>query len=91
MITAPVPSQVFRPVLKVLLPLICLLAPASLLAQDRPAKTTPPANSPGDFAQAADEVLHNMSEITGLSLVSPTQKDPPLAGRNPRLRDPSDG
>ncbi|HEU0369070.1 MAG TPA: hypothetical protein VFR42_07670, partial [Candidatus Acidoferrum sp.] len=75
MITAPVPAQVFRPFFRSLLILSCLLAPVSLLAQEPSLKTTPPpANSPSDFAQAADEVLHNMSEITGLSLVSPLKK-----------------
>jgi hypothetical protein len=74
MITAVVPAQVFRPLFKSLLILFCL-APLSLLAQEPSLKTTPPpANSPNDFAQAADEVLHNMSEITGLSLVSPLKK-----------------
>jgi len=75
MITASVPAQVFRPFFKPLLIFFCLLAPVSLLAQEPSFKTTPPpANSPSDFAQAADEVLHNMSEITGLSLVSPLKK-----------------
>jgi hypothetical protein len=40
------------------------------------APSAPPAvkPSPEDFAQAADEVLQNMSEITGLSLRTPLKK-----------------
>lgn len=53
-----------------------LFALASLSAQQAPAPASPqpvPA-SPSDFTKAADEVLENMSEITGLSLVSPLKK-----------------
>lgn len=39
-----------------------------------PAATPPIVDSPAEFARAADEVLQNMSEITGLSLVSPLKK-----------------
>jgi len=55
--------------------LLACLAPlqgsAQQSASKTPAETT---SSPADFAQAADEVLHNMSEITGLSLISPLKK-----------------
>jgi hypothetical protein len=45
-------------------------------AQQPSAPVTPPAvnSSPADFAQAADEVLQNMSEITGLALRTPLTK-----------------
>jgi hypothetical protein len=39
-----------------------------------PSASAPLTNSPADFVRAADEVLHDMSEITGLSLVSPLKK-----------------
>ncbi len=52
-----------------------LLALAALPAQQSPAPTAPtPAAPPADFAQAADEVLQNMSEITGLTLRTPLKK-----------------
>ncbi len=49
---------------------------SNLSAQQSPAPLAPPpvTNSPADFVRAADEVLHDMSEITGLSLVSPLKK-----------------
>ena len=43
--------------------------------QSRAPKTSPPVtSSQAEFVQAADEVLHDMSSITGLSLVSPLKK-----------------
>ena len=59
-----------------------LLVPVAILLPALPAGTqqaspsaSPPVrNSPADFAAAADEVLHNMSEITGLTLLSPLKK-----------------
>src|SRR6266853_3654447 len=53
-----------------------LLLASHLLAQQSPATTTapPPKSSQAEFVQAADEVLHDMSEITGLSLVYPLKK-----------------
>ena len=55
--------------------LLCLLLAASLPAQTPSGKADrPAASSPADFAQAAEEVLHNMSEITGLALVAPLKK-----------------
>jgi len=49
---------------------------SNLYAQQSPAPSAPApvTNSPADFVRAADEVLHDMSEITGLSLVSPLKK-----------------
>ena len=58
-----------------LLLLFSFLAPAALFAQDSTGTSSPPAaTSPAEFTQAADEVLHDMSEITGLSLVKPLKK-----------------
>jgi hypothetical protein len=60
--------------------LVCgffLLAASHVCAQQAPVVSAPPApanSSPAEFVQAADEVLHDMSEITGLSLVSPLKK-----------------
>src|SRR5262249_48372525 len=59
---------------------VLLLLPISLLAsqtgaqQSAPSTTASAPGSPADFAAAADEVLQNMSEITGLALVSPLKK-----------------
>src|SRR5260221_398879 len=39
-----------------------------------PAMPPPVSTSPAEFAQAADEVLQNMSEITGLPLRAPLRK-----------------
>ncbi len=39
-----------------------------------PAMPPPVSTSPAEFAQAADEVLQNMSEITGLQLRAPLRK-----------------
>src|SRR5690349_21360728 len=55
--------------------LLAFLAPFPGSAQQSASKT--PAETTGsraDFAEAADEVLHNMSEITGLALISPLKK-----------------
>lgn len=49
-----------------------LFTPTVLSAQQ--SVPQPPAASSSDFAKAADEVLQNMSEITGLALVSPLKK-----------------
>jgi len=59
-----------------------LLVPVAILLPALPAGTQqaspsappPVRNSAADFAAAADEVLHNMSEITGLTLLSPLKK-----------------
>jgi hypothetical protein len=53
-----------------------VLAVSALLAQQAsaPADSPPVATSPAEFTRAADEVLQNMSEITGLSLVTPLKK-----------------
>src|ERR1700687_824246 len=52
------------------------LLASNLPAQQSPATQTapPPTSSQAEFVQAADEVLHDMSEITGLSLVYPLKK-----------------
>ncbi len=52
------------------------LLASHLPAQQSPATETapPPTSSQAEFVQAADEVLHDMSEITGLSLVYPLKK-----------------
>ena len=61
-------------ILQRLLLLLCLLAPG-LRAQDSSGTAAPPtATSPAEFTEAADEVLHDMSEITGLALVRPLKK-----------------
>lgn len=59
-----------------LLALLLSVKPWLVSAQQSSSSATLPsaAGSAADFAQAADEVLHNMSEITGLSLVSPLKK-----------------
>jgi hypothetical protein len=72
MIIATGSARPFRS-LKVLF-FLMLLVPCGSLAQSTDSMPAPPAASPAEFAQAADEVLHNMSEITGLSLVSPLKK-----------------
>jgi hypothetical protein len=58
------------------LALCFFLVISNLSAQQSPAPLASPpvTNSPADFVRAADEVLHDMSEITGLSLVSPLKK-----------------
>jgi len=52
------------------------LLASHLPAQQSPATKTAPAptSSQAEFVQAADEVLHDMSEITGLALVYPLKK-----------------
>src|SRR5712691_8035285 len=52
------------------------LLASHLPAQQSPATKTapPPTSSQAEFVQAADEVLHDMSEITGLSLRTPLKK-----------------
>jgi hypothetical protein len=74
MITALPCRPVSRGAPKLLLVLLLWLAPEALPAQDGSSKASPTPHSATEFAQAADEVLHNMSEITGLSLVSPLKK-----------------
>ena len=74
MITALPCRPVSRGAPRLLLVLLLWLAPEALPAQDGSSKASPTPNSATEFAQAADEVLHNMSEITGLSLVSPLKK-----------------
>jgi len=57
-------------------------AAASLLAAQQPAKSekqgaaggAPAGTTNAEFAAAADEVLHQMSEITGLKLLTPLKK-----------------
>lgn len=55
--------------------LLCFLlaVPAALAQQSSPSASSP-ATSPAEFTQAADEVLHDMSGITGLSLIAPLKK-----------------
>ena len=75
MTTSLVPRERLYALLARLLLLFCFLAPSSLWAQDSTGTSSPPAaTSPAEFTQAADEVLHDMSEITGLSLVKPLKK-----------------
>jgi hypothetical protein len=74
MTTAPGSALTFRSAVKIFL-LLFLLTSSSSLAQQSDAKPAgQAAGSPAEFTQAADEVLQNMSEITGLSLVSPLKK-----------------
>lgn len=55
--------------------LLLAFQPSLVSAQQSSEAALPSATDSGaDFARAADEVLHNMSEITGLSLVSPLKK-----------------
>ncbi len=59
------------------LALCFFLVISNLSAQQSPsAPSAPPSvtNSSSDFVRTADEVLRDMSEITGLSLVSPLKK-----------------
>jgi hypothetical protein len=53
-----------------------ILALSSLAAQEAavPSTQSAPATSSADFARAADEVLQNMSQITGLPLRNPLKK-----------------
>jgi hypothetical protein len=54
---------------------VLLLLPAAAAAQQSPSVAPPASNgSAADFVRAADEVLENMSEITGLAAVSPLKK-----------------
>jgi hypothetical protein len=55
---------------------LLFLSVSGSFAQQAPAPAvTPPAGgSPADFTRAADEVLQSMSEITGLSLLTPLKK-----------------
>jgi hypothetical protein len=55
----------------------CSFGPASTPAQDRPASAPPADSKTADragFIAAADEVLQQMSEITGLKLLTPLKK-----------------
>ena len=56
--------------------LFLFLALSGLAAQEKPdaAPQSAPAVSAAEFARAADEVLENMSQITGLSLRTPLKK-----------------
>ncbi len=74
MMIATLSGRARLPLLALFLLLACL-APFPGSAQQSASKT--PAETTGsraDFAEAADEVLHNMSEITGLALISPLKK-----------------
>ena len=77
MTSAPPLGFRFRAILErfVCLFLLCALSGAAA-QQAAPAPASPPAgaNSLADFAHAADEVLHDMSEITGLALREPLKK-----------------
>jgi hypothetical protein len=56
---------------------LCFLLSLQVLSAQQssaPADLPPVASPPADFARAADEVLQNMSEITGLSLRTPLKK-----------------
>ena len=53
---------------------VAILLPALPAQQASPSAPPPVPHSSADFAAAADEVLHNMSEITGLTLLSPLKK-----------------
>ena len=63
------------PILQRLALAFCFLPLFTLSAQQAPPAAVPPnSTSPSEFARAADEVLNNMSEITGLPLVTPLKK-----------------
>src|SRR5437879_1299634 len=66
----------YRSILECLALSILFLVLPGLSAQQPSVPVAPPTgdSSPADFAQAADEVLHDMSEITGLSLRTPLNK-----------------
>lgn len=54
-----------------------LLAPGAVVSQQAapsPHAAPPSAATRAEFAQAADEVLNDMSQITGLSLITPLKK-----------------
>jgi hypothetical protein len=72
----PLLCRRFSSIVKRLTFCLFFLALSNLSAQQTPAPSAQPpvATSPTDFAQAADEVLQDMSEITGLSLVTPLKK-----------------
>src|SRR5262245_54388813 len=73
MTTASALTRLARLTLFLLLVATLLLPPARSQQASSAAAPTVPGPS-ADFAVAADEVLHNMSEITGLSLISPLKK-----------------
>src|SRR5215470_779280 len=73
MTTAAALTRLARLTLFLLLVATLLLPPARSQQASSAAAPTVPGPS-ADFAVAADEVLHNMSEITGLSLISPLKK-----------------
>jgi hypothetical protein len=55
--------------------LMTFVAGIALAQAQQAAPADPPASASRDeFVQAADEVLHDMSQITGLTLVSPVKK-----------------
>jgi hypothetical protein len=69
--------RAFRCVWAVLLTYVWLVAVLPAQAQQSPAPAKPPASGTAaavDFAAAADEVLNQMSEITGLKLRTPLKK-----------------
>jgi hypothetical protein len=75
--TASPKKSAFCCVRTVLLACACIAAPLCAGAQQAPAPAKPPASNSsvaGDFAAAADEVLNQMSEITGLTLRTPLKK-----------------
>jgi len=76
MTTARSFSPLFGFLLKAFLLLALLSGPCLSFAQQPAPKPAPDAVSTpaAAFAEAADEVLQNMSQITGLSLVSPLKK-----------------
>jgi len=73
MTTASALTRLARLTLFLLIPMLLLVPPAQS-QQASPSAAPPAPSSSADFASAADEVLHNMSEITGLSLISPLKK-----------------
>jgi len=77
MTTAPVFVQRFSILPRLAVLFLFLLTPCAVFSQQAapaPDPAPPAATTRAEFAQAADEVLNDMSQITGLSLVTPLKK-----------------
>jgi len=75
--TAPVFVQRFSTLPRIGVLFLFLLWPYALFSQQAataPDPASPSATTRAEFARAADEVLNDMSQITGLSLVTPLKK-----------------
>lgn len=75
MVSAPVDRHLFRCILERFSAFFLVVALAGVAAQQPAPPPAPPGSStPAEFTRAADEVLQQMSRITGLRLKSPLKK-----------------